>query len=500
MRGKTALVNIVSSVILQIINIICGFLVPKLLIKTYGSNVNGLVVSITQFLSFIILLEAGFGPVIKSVLFKPIAKKDKAEICNILKESERAFKKIAYIFVFYIILLCFILPKKFSNEFDGIFTLSLIFIISISIFAEYYLGMTYKLYIQAEQKTYVINIIQLVTLLLNTASILVFVYFGVSIQIVKLASSIIFVLRPILQSIYVKKKYNISLKNIEKGYKIKQKYEGLVQHITYVIHRNVDIVILTMFGDFEEISVYTIYLLIINSIKNIVQSFADGIDTSFGDMIARGEDEILTKNFKIYEEFFFTIATILFTSLLFLIIPFIKIYMNGVNDANYIRPIFSSIMVLAEFMCIIRIPYEYLVKAGGHFKNTQKGACIEAICNIVVSCILVKKFGIVGVAIGTLVAMSIRTIDFMYYTSKFILKRNFLYTFKRLIIIAIELLMLSIIFYFIPKIIITNYFEWIIQGIIVFAISSITVLGINYFIYKDNFEGLFKKFNVIIKR
>ena len=62
--------------------------------------------------------------------------------------------------------------------------------------------------------------------------------------------------------------------------------------------------------------------------------------------------------------------------------------------------------------------------AAGHFKETRKGAWLEAFINLTLSIILVFKFGIVGVAIGTLVAMIIRTAEFMYHTSKYILKRS----------------------------------------------------------------------------
>ena len=84
MRSKKVLTNVITSLGLQICSIICGFIIPKLIISSYGSNVNGLIVSITQFLSFITLLEAGFGPVIKSCLYKPISNKDKDTIIKIL--------------------------------------------------------------------------------------------------------------------------------------------------------------------------------------------------------------------------------------------------------------------------------------------------------------------------------------------------------------------------------------------------------------------------------
>lgn len=493
MRSKKAIINIITSVVLQILSIICGFIVPRLIISTYGSNVNGLISSITQFLAYITLLESGFGPVIKSILFKPIANRRKDEIQQILRTSQNFFRKIAYVFVIYIFILCFILPKMLSNQFDSIFTLSLVIIISISTFTEYYFGMAYRIYLQAEQKKYIISLIQIGTLILNTIIVVILVYLKVEIHIVKLASCFIFILRPIIQNIYVRKKYNISLKNIKGNYPIKQKWDGLAQHIAYVVHENTDVVILTLCTNMLEVSVYSVYLLVLKGVKSTIQSITGGIDSAFGDMIAKGEKENLNKNFKIYEEFYFTISIIVFSVTLFLIVPFVIIYTRGINDANYIRPIFAYLMVIAEFIWAIRQPYNDLVKVAGHFKETRIGAWVEAISNILISFILVWKFGLIGVAIGTLFAMFIRTIEFMYHVSKYILNRSVWYTFKRLIVITIEIVIIAIIVNIIPFAEVTGYFEWIIQALIVFTISAIVVIAINLIIYRDNVNNIIQK-------
>ena len=99
MRSKNALLNISSSMILQIIIVLYGFMIPKIIISNFGSDVNGLVSSITQFLAYITLLESGFGPVVKSVLYKPISKNDNKTIERILKTTEIFFRNIAYIFL-----------------------------------------------------------------------------------------------------------------------------------------------------------------------------------------------------------------------------------------------------------------------------------------------------------------------------------------------------------------------------------------------------------------
>ena len=152
MRGKKALKNVFTSLLLQLISMICGFITTYQIIKTYGSGINGLLASITQFLSYITLLESGFGSVLKSVLYKPIANNNKKEINSILSSSNSFFRKIAYIFIVYVSILCFILPNVLSKNFEILFTISLILILGISVFVEYYFGLTYTLFLQAEQK------------------------------------------------------------------------------------------------------------------------------------------------------------------------------------------------------------------------------------------------------------------------------------------------------------------------------------------------------------
>lgn len=496
MRSKKAILNIITSLFLQATVLLCGFIVPKLIITNFGSNVNGLVSSITQFLAYITLLEAGMGPVVKSALYGPIAKKDKKQIENILKAAEKFFRVIAAIFIVYLIVLSFVYPLIVKAEFDFMYTMSLVVIISISTLAEYYFGMTYKLYLQAEQKTYITSIIQMVGYMLNTLAIIVLVKCNASIQIVKLASSIIFVLRPIVQNIYVKKKYNINLKDADKNYQLKQKWDGLAQHIAAVVHNNTDITILTIFTKIAEVSVYSVYYLVVKGINSIIQAFTGGIDASFGDMIVKGEKEQLNKSFKTYELFYYTITTIAYICTVILIIPFVEVYTFGITDANYIRPVFAILLVLAEFVWAIRLPYSSITLAAGHFKETRKGAWVEAITNIAISLILVWKFGIVGVAIGTLVAMLIRTVEFVYHTNKYILERKQSESTIRFGIIAIQLMVVALLSKLLPTYEFTNYLIWIKYACMVLILTLIVVLPINLFVYKKDVKDLLN----IIKR
>lgn len=497
MRSKNALYSISSNLVLQVITIIYGFIVPKIIISTFGSNINGLISSITQFLSYIALLEVGIGPVVKAALYKPISNKDTKTIENILLSAEKFFKRIAMVFIVYILFLCLFYPYIIKGEFSNIFTISLIIVISLSTFAEYFFGMTYRLYLQTVQKNYIISIIQIGTYILSAFVIVVLAKLGASIQIIKLISALIFIARPILQNIYVKKKYRLNLKEADSNYKLENKWDGFAQHIASVIHNNTDLTLLTIFCNFIEVSVYSVYYLVVKGIKAIIQSFSDGMDAIFGDMLAKKENDILNKNFNIYECIYFTICTIIFTSTIVLITPFISVYTKNIIDANYIRPLFGYLIVISEYIWAIRLPYVTLTYAAGHFKETRKGAWIECLSNIIISFIFIKKLEIVGVTIGTIVAMTIRTIEFIYHTNKYILKRSLVQSIKKILLTIFETLIILIISKYIPFLINDSYINWLINAIIVFLISVIVVLILNFVVYRKEFKGLFmilKKF------
>ena len=501
MRSKKAVKNIITSLLQQIVTVICGLIVPRAIIGTFGSSVNGLISSVTQFLSYITLLEAGIGPVIKSALYKPIAKKDKTQIEKILKASQRFFRVISGIFIVYLIALCFIYPMIVSTEFETGYTVSLILIIAISTFAEYFFGMVYRLYIQAEQKTYVTSTIQIGTTILNAILVVLLIKFGANIQIVKLGSAFVFVLRPILQNIYVRKKYNINFKNVKEKYELKQKWDGLAQHIASVVHNNTDIAILTIFTNTTEVSVYSVYLYVVTGIKNMVQALTGGVDASFGDMIAKGEQENLNRSFRTYELFYFTLITIVYIITLVMILPFVKVYTNGITDANYYRPTFAILITLAELAWSVRLPYNGITLAAGHFKETRKGAWVEVFTNLIISIVLVFKFGMIGVVIGTLVAMTIRTIEFMYHTSKYILKRRLMENVKRVTILIIETLIIVPIGFYISSFIeVNSYIGWIGLAVIVGVVALLGVGITNSIIYRKDLKDLLNMIKRIFKR
>ena len=116
-RTQKAKLNMFFSLQQQVIAIICGLIVPKLMIKTFGSAQNGAITAIATFLSYITLLEGGIGAVTRSALYKAFANKSQYEISAIITESKRLYRKIAMAFIVYVLVLAVFLNCLLSAQF-----------------------------------------------------------------------------------------------------------------------------------------------------------------------------------------------------------------------------------------------------------------------------------------------------------------------------------------------------------------------------------------------
>jgi O-antigen/teichoic acid export membrane protein len=465
-----------------VVSFACGIILPRLFILHYGSSVNGLVASIVQFLTLIAFLELGVGAVVQSSLYKPLAIKDYAEISKILISTQRFFRKIAGFLLIYSFLLMVLYPLLVSNLFGYFYTASLIFIIVISSFVQYYFGITYQLLLNADQMSFVQLITQSGTLILNTIISVVLIKMEVSVQLVKFVSSLIFMLRPIVYSIVVKNYYKLDMHIAFSGEPIKQKWNGIAQHVAYVILNSTDIVILTVFSTLGNISIYSVYYLVVNGVKQIVVACTSGISALFGNMLAKNEMERLNKLFSQFEWLMHTLIVIVFTCTGLLIIPFISVYTKNITDQNYIAPLFAYLLTLAQAAYCLRLPYNMMVLAAGHYKQTQSSAIIEAVLNVVISLLFVSKFGLIGVAIGTLIAMVYRTIYLAWYLSNNILSKSLKYFINHSIvdIVTVLIIVLSTRWITLTEL---SFASWVLMAIKIFAISLIESIILNFIFY-----------------
>lgn len=499
-RKKKALYNLVFALFYQVITIVCSFILPRIFLTYFGSAVNGLVSSVQHFLSFVTLLECGVGAVVQSAMYKPLADNDDDELSKIVVSSNRFFNRIMWILGIYTVVLMIAYPFSTMGEFSFGYVCALIPIISFSYLAQYYLFITYRVLLNADQMGFIHLIIHSIVLILNTLISVFLMRLGFSVHIVKLGSAFVFLIQPLVLKWIIDKRYNINLKIKFTGEPIKQKWNGFCQHIASVVLANTPTVVLTLFSTLESVSVYSVYFLVVNGVKSMITSMTTGIQALLGNMYAKNEMQTLNKTFAVFEWIMHTGITVIFVCVGILIVPFIMVYTKGVTDANYFNLVFGIVISLSYGAYCLRMPYNIMVLAAGHYKQTQTSAIIEAVLHIVISVLCVHNYGLVGVSVGMFVAMAYRTGYFAYYISKAILKRNIMHFFKHLFVDVVVVAVIVISTHRID-VNVQNYVSWVWLAIKIFAIACCESLVINLLFFNKMFiqakNMIFKKNKVV---
>lgn len=486
-RSLRAKKNILVSLLCQIGTLLCGFVVPKLLLEAFGSEVYGATTSITQFLSYITLLEGGVGGVARAVLYKPLAEKDSETISAIVSELHRFFRVIACIFAGYVLIFaCSFKTISRLDQLDQLSSFLLVIVISLSTFGQYFIGISNSILLQAAQRSYITNLVNLAGTVVNTVMTIFLVHIRCNIIVVKLISSLIFLLKPLALWLYVQKYYPTPKTKKSNIRYLQQKWSGLGQHIAYFLHSNTDVVVLTCLASLRDVAVYAVYNMVISHMQSLAGSFVSGMEALFGDMLAKDELAQLHKTFSIYEMMISLVAVILFSTTAVMLLPFVKIYTSGITDADYNEPVFALLLTVSALLYCLRTPYHSLVIAAGHFKPTNGAAYGEALINILLSILLVSRMGLVGVAIGTICATGFRFAYYVVYLSKHIFFRNIAAAVKR---IAVNALTFAGVFlvgsWGIAQIHVDNYLQWTLCAGVTAVFAVVITLAVNGLFYRS---------------
>lgn len=502
MRKRKAFFNMSSSMIYQIVAIVCGLITPRLILETFGSTYNGVISSATQFLGMINILTLGITGSTRVALYKTLAHDDTKGTSRLIKATDIYMRKVAGGVIIYAIVLCIVYPIFSHNDLNTLQNASLIAVVSIGTFAEYFFGITNRTLLQADQTSYINYIADILKTICNTICVAILIKLDCSIYIVKLGSSLIFLLAPAIVSVYIHTKYSINYNCEPDNSGIKNRRAVAIHSIANIIHQNVDLVVLTLFTDAKLISVYTIYYLIVGNIRNFMSIFTVGMEAAFGDMWVKKEIETLRNNFNYFEFLLFSFATIVFSCVCVLILPFIALYTKGVTDINYMRPEFAILITISETIYCIRQPYLTLVYAIGSYEETKKGAAIEAIINIVLSLVMLNIIGISGVIIGTLVANMFRTVQFSIYVSNNILKRKLNVVVKKIAWIFINAFIIIVIYFLASSLlpICDNWVVWVFHAFVAFIIACTITLFTSYNFFKNDLLNLIHVGASILKK
>ncbi len=487
MRIKKALLNTITSLLYQIITVVTGLIVPRLILKQFGSDCNGVVSSITQLMGIVSLLMIGLTAAARVELYKSLADENFHRTAVILNSTKRYMHKVAYVLGGYVCVLALLFPFFAHSSLPKQFIAGLVFAIGIAAFFEYFLGIPYRILLQADQLNYIENILTSISCIIYTISTVYMIDHGFSLIDIKVSSAILSLIVMLCICRYADRRYKLNKFSKEETTPLSLRKDAAVHSVANIIHQNSDIVILTLTMDAKLVSVYTVYYFVVGQIKKILSSFVDAFESTFGNIWAKKEIPLFRERFRQYEFIIFSIVIVIFSCTSALLIPFVSLYTKEVHDVNYIRPFFSLLLVITEMIYCIRQPYVVIVQAAGKYKETKKVAILEAGVNLTVSLLLVWKLGLTGVIIGTLLANLIRTLYYISYSYQFILFLDRTEAARRILwfcctYLLCDLASKRVLIFFEIK----TWIDWLLCGGVVFALSfTISLVSAFLFQRKD---------------
>ena len=312
-------------------------------------------------------------------------------------------------------------------------------------------------------------------------------------------TSLIFFLQPLAIHLYIKRSYVLDRQIHYDVEPIKQKWNGVAQHIASVILSSSDSIVLTTFSTLVNVSIYTVYYLPMSGARLMIMSMISGINALIGNLWAKQDLAELRKVFAWTEWSIHTGTTLIFTLTAVLIVPFVQVYTHGVNDANYMQPLFGVLLVVANSGHCLRLPYNIMILAAGHYKQTQHNYIIAAVMNITISIVCVIQFGLIGVALGTLAAMVYQTVWMAWYNSKNFIQwpmRNFI---KQMGVDAVS----AVGIYWLGSLMemsSVSYEAWVMLAVKVTAIGGIVVLVVNGVFYREYLGKISRKVVMVARR
>ena len=496
-RAKALKMNMLSGWLSELVTLITGLILPRLILVTFGSSYNGMIGAITQFMGFTTILRAGIGSVTRAALFKPLAEGDNEKVSAIIAATDIFMKKIALVVAAYIMIFAVIFPFITESEYSFMQTFTMVLIMGATVFTENFFAVKYRILLQADQKFYIQTFTSIVARILCFIVAVILIKLSFSMHMVKLSTVITALSGPLILYMYVKKRYVIIKSVKPDNSAIKQRWDAFTQQMAVVVNGNIDLVLLSMFVHLREVSVYTVHAMVTHNIEKLITSMVNGINATFGNMIANNENENLKKSFRFIEWGLFASCAVVFSVTAIMITPFIRIYTSSVTDVNYIRPAFAYAMTMVAMMNCMRIPYQMLVEAAGHFKQTRNASILEVVVNIVVSIIMLYFYGIVGVIIGTFVAALIRTAQYAIHAYKHILKLPTWNLIKSYVLYFALFVGIYILFGKVSAIKMENFFVWTEYAVVV-MVSAIIIVGVISLIF--NKEQLIYLKNRFVKK
>ncbi len=481
--------NLLSGIVYQVVLIVLSFLLPRLYLENFGSEINGVLSTIKQIFVYMVLLESGVGLATTQALYKPVAEKNNGKVSSVISATHSYYCKIGYIYAAMVLLIATVYAFIVPASIEPTVIFGIVVLTALPALFSYFIQAKYRILLEVDGRKYVITNSETVLQLLSNIGKILVILLTNSLLLIQLVYCILSLIQLGYVYIYAKRRYKwLNLKAKPDYEAIAQRKSVLVHQVSGMVFNNTDVLLLSFLTDFKVVSIYTIYNIFFSQVQTFITSIISGFSFALGQMFHTDRDKFM-KVYNVYETFYIMATFIIYTLMAIFLLPLIQIYTSGIDDANYTNIYLVFLFVIMNLLSNGKLPSNHVLEYSGKFKETRSHAIWEMVINIIVSVVAILFFGICGAIIGTIVALLYRGTMMIYYSNKKVLDRSMFATYKLWLVNGAVFVVIMIVF-FVDSFCGLSFLDLLIKGIIhSLWIIPLYVL-VNFVFFKDIFDFL----------
>lgn len=433
-RMKNSVRNFKHGIINTAVISLVPFVTRTVFIYILGKNYLGIDALFLNIINLLEIVNVGIGSAITYSVYKPIADGDTEKCRSLFRLYKRCYWAMGT--VIFLVGLCLTpfldtLLKEKPDIPEDIYLIYLIILSGVSIG---YFFMDKQCVINAHQKNYIISktrsVVVIVINLVEIAALLLTGQFLVYLIIQTSQNLIINVFVSWKAKRMYPQYFGGSVTPLEKADRdkiVKNTVALIFNRAGSLIINCTDNIVISMFTGVGSVGLYSNYFTLKNMVNTFTSMFTQSLTASIGNLNATNGEGNKEKLYDTFQQVFFmnyllhAFCTICLACLLE---PFIHVWVGD----SYLMGLPIVIIVSTNFYFIgVQKTAEQFKAACGLYWQDRFRVFVEAIMNIVVSVILAKRLGVLGVLLGTFISNLLVTAWLEpYIVYKYALEQRFL--------------------------------------------------------------------------
>ena len=497
-RTRIFVHNALTTALLQAFTMLSGFILPRIMLGVYGSEINGIVTSLTQFIACFNLVEAGISAAATYSLYRPIAERNAAVISGIVVAARNFYNKTGFIFVALTVGLAVIYPLFVHTDLLSPVEIGvLVLILGINGALEFFTLAKYRALLTADQKTYVVSLASIVAIVINVGVFAGAALSGMSVVMAKFLAAFSIFVRTFLLWVYCRHHYTYLDYNAAPiPEALSRSWDALYLQILGVVHSSAPMILATFLTDLKTLSVFAIYNLVAVGLQGLLGIFISGLSASFGDIIARKELHTLQVAESQFEFAYYLLIAATYGVAMLFIVPFVVLYTEGVQDANYNQPLLGFLLLLNGLLYNIKTPQGMLVISAGLYRETRWQTTTQGLIEVLAGAAFGYIWGIWGILIGMILSNIYRDIDLPFFISKHVTQISPWSSFRRMTYIAIITAVIYGVQYILP-IAPQSFFVWTCELFVAIFYALLVTIAVAYVMEPGTSRALLGRFRTV---